>query len=287
MKKAAPKSGRTKKAPQPKSTAKSTSKSPSPSTSKVKASAKAKQKPTKSAPKHSTKAIPPEPPVAKGTLVLPGHEALAPLNTAEQKLFAEALRRGESAREEMEDLLKDYGTWLFVNVFDNNSTKVIEQRKESRVWQHLVARAGGSTLRLNEQMLNVCVLAAAYDKRLNDDHWRALDLGRKQLLLRLGEDSMLRKGAQHVLGSKLSWRATREYVVKSLEKSGNPVDVRVSVPRVQKWLQGFHNRLTTTGFQRRLEIAAGELDRAERKKLARQIDELQRDLRDLSDRLTK
>ncbi len=212
--------------------------------------------------------------------------SVPPLNSLDQKLLAEALRRGEAARDGMEDVLRDYGSWLFVNLFDSNSSKVIEARREHPVWRHLVARAGGPTLRLNEPMLAVCLLTAAYDKRLNDDSWRALDMGRKQLLLRLKTDEQMRKGAHHVLAAKLTWRATREYVRNSLETQGEPTEIRVRVGQVQQWLQGIHERLMAGGFQAKLETAAQELPKTERKKLHRQIDTLQQQLAALAKRLS-
>ncbi len=203
----------------------------------------------------------------------------------ERKLFSEALRRGESAREGMEDLLKDYGSWLFVNLFNSDSTQVLENRREHPVWQVLVARAGGSTLRLNERMLTVSLLCAAYDKRLNDDNWRALDLGRKELLLRLESDELLREGARHALNSKLTIRATRDYVLNVLEENGIERDLRVSVPRVQTWLSGIQERLTAGGFQKKLALAARDIKRADRRKLQRQVDAIQRELGELSARI--
>ena len=62
----------------------------------------------------------------------------------------------------------------------------------------MIARAGGPTLRLSTRMLSVALHVAAWDKRINDEAWRGLDLGRKELLLPLGDDARLREAAQHV-----------------------------------------------------------------------------------------
>ena len=49
------------------------------------------------------------------------------------------------------------------------------------MWQELVRRAGGPTLRISKHMLYVAVRLAAYDKRITDQTWRGLDPGRKEL----------------------------------------------------------------------------------------------------------
>lgn len=203
----------------------------------------------------------------------------------DKPLFAEALRRGESTREGMEQILKEYGTWLFVNVFASDSNKAIHERKDNVVWQNLLARSGGSTLRINEQMLTVCLVSAAYDKRLNSDSWRLLDLGRKELLLRLGDDDLLREGAAHVVDGRLTWRMTREYVQNTLRQLGEKPQVRVTVPQVKSWLTGIQARLNADGFQRKLEKLAEELESKERTALQRQVSTLHKQLGELAERL--
>ncbi len=59
-------------------------------------------------------------------------------------------------------------------------------------------------------MLSVALHVAAYDKRINDESWRGLDVGRKEILLPLGEDRLLRAAARRVSSLKLSQRATRD-----------------------------------------------------------------------------
>ncbi len=213
-------------------------------------------------------------------------KASEPKAAAQDKLLAEALRRGENAREGMETVLKEYGAWLFGNVFNGDSAAAINERKNNPVWQSLLEKAGGSTLRLNERMLTVCLLAAAYDKHLNSDSWRLLDLGRKELLLRLETDEQLREGAEHAINAKTTWRMTRDYVANVLAEAGTPVEVRVSVPRTQKWLQTIHDRLSTE-FQRKLVAGAKELDAKERKELQRSVATLHRELGELVARLSK
>ena len=53
------------------------------------------------------------------------------------------------------------------------------------------------------------VAIAAHDKRINDGTWRRLEPGRKELLLPVGDEKLMRKAATHVMKRKLSLQLTR------------------------------------------------------------------------------
>ena len=107
----------------------------------------------------------------------------------------------------------------------------------------LLARAGGPTLQLNPRLLYVALHIAARDKRIPDQAWRALEPGRKELRLPLGDDALMREAAEHVQAMKLSQRATRAYVgsLRQTTKAAAELSdaerasVRRDVEALQKW----------------------------------------------------
>ena len=109
-----------------------------------------------------------------------------------RQLLAEALRRAEETRDVMEDALVRFGRWLLVNVFDDDAAAALDDRRLNPVWSDLLARAGGPTLRLSPRLLYVALHIAARDKRITDGAWRALEPGRKQMLLPLGDEGLMR-----------------------------------------------------------------------------------------------
>ena len=55
----------------------------------------------------------------------------------------------------IEDAMVDLGRWLLVHVFRDDSTAALEGRRDNAVWRELLARAGGPTLKLPQQALQV------------------------------------------------------------------------------------------------------------------------------------
>ncbi len=134
------------------------------------------------------------------------------LTAPQRALLAEALRRAEETRDVMEDALVSFGRWLLVAVFNDDASAALGDRSDNPVWLDMLHRAGGPTLRLSEKMLYVALHIAARDRRITDEAWRNLEPGRKEILLPLGDDGLMRKAAQHVSAMKLTQRATRAYV---------------------------------------------------------------------------
>lgn len=237
---------------------------------KPKAAKKAVTKESKT--KKPTAAVEPKTELAKtaaGTEV-----TVQKLNKDEQKIFAEALRRGEDTRSAVEDTLKDYGQWLFANVFGGDAKAVLEFSKDNPIWMHLILRAGGKTLRIDPRLLNATLMCAAYDKRLNDDTWKALDFTRKSALLPLKNETQMRRAAQHVLNAGLTVRDTRKYVGQMLEDKGEPRGVRVSPVKMKAQVAELRERWTGKDFQRQLAEAVAHLERNDRTQFSKELKSL-------------
>lgn len=195
---------------------------------------------------------PPRTTLARPTPRADAHlDADTPLDLPQRKLLAEALRRAEETRNVMEDALVNFGRWLLVQVFDDDAAAALADRHENPVWRELLARAGGPTLRVSEKILYVALHIAARDKRITDEAWRSLEAGRKELLLPLGDESLMRKAARHVTAMKLTQRATRAYVGAMIAERDGAREVRLTAPRIAAHVRGFRERVTESAYQRR------------------------------------
>ncbi len=196
------------------------------------------------------------------------------LTAAERKLLAEALRRGEEARDAMEDSLASYGRWVLANLFDDDAATALTTTRSNAVWSELMSRAGGPTLRLSARMLSVCLNVAAYDRRITDEAWRGLDLGRKELLLPLGDDRRLRDAAKQVTTMKLTLRATRDYVTGVMARDGGERAVRLTAPRLTSRVRRFREGVGAAGFKRKVQSLARTMDDAERAEVTQELEAL-------------
>lgn len=188
---------------------------------------------------------------APGSLARTDSSESVALDPGERRLLAEALRRAEETRNVMEDALVGFGRWLLVHVFADDAAAALSARHGNRIWTALLARAGGPTLRVSERVLYVALHIAARDKRINDEAWRALEPGRKELLLPLEDEAMMRKAARHVTSMKLTQRATRAYVRALLAERGTPRALRLTPPRIAAQLRGFRERVGDSDYQRK------------------------------------
>ena len=211
----------------------------------------------------------------------------APLDGAQRKVLAEALRRAEDTRNVMEDALVAFGRWLLVQVFDDDAGAALAGRHHNPVWRSLLARAGGPTLRLSERMLYVAIHIAAHDKRITDEAWRNLEPGRKELLLPLGDEAAMRRAAQHVTAMKLTQRATRAYVANALAESGDARAARLTPKRVVAQVRGFREKVTQGQWQRRAVSALRDGDDDAREAARKELEALQSWARTLLDKLAK
>jgi hypothetical protein len=173
-----------------------------------------------------------------------------PLDAPQRKILAEALRRAEETRDVIEDALVSFGRWVLVKVFDD-AAAALDGRHDNPVWRDLLARAGGPTLRLSARMLYVALHIAAHDKRITDEAWRNLEPGRNELLLPLGDESAMRRAAQHVTAMKLTQRATRAYVASLRAEQGEAHKARLTPARLTAQVRGFRERVANAAWQRR------------------------------------
>ena len=194
------------------------------------------------------------------------------LTAPEKKLLAEALRRADETRNVMEDALVGFGRWVLVTVFDDDASAALDERADNPVWRALLARAGGPTLRLNRRLLYVSVQIAARDKRITDEAWRGLEPGRKELLLPLDDEKLMRKAAQHVTAMKLTQRDTRAYVGALREEQGHAPKVRLTAPRLIGQVKRFRGAVATAAAQRRAAAVARKMDDAQKEALNAELD---------------
>jgi hypothetical protein len=197
-----------------------------------------------------------------------------PLDAAQRKVLAEALRRAEETRDVMEDALVAYGRWLLVQVFDDDAGAALAGRHHNPVWRALLARAGGPTLRVSERMLYVALHIAARDKRITDEAWRNLEPGRKELLLPLGDEAVMRRAAQHVTAMKLTQRATRAYVSALLAEAGGERPLRLTPRRVVAQVRTFRERVTRAQWSRRAADVLGAGDDQSRTAARKELEAL-------------
>lgn len=194
-----------------------------------------------------------------------------PLDAPQRKVLAEALRRAEETRDVIEDALVSFGRWVLVNVFDDDAAAALDGRHDNPVWRDLLARAGGPTLRLSERMLYVALHIAAHDKRITDEAWRALEPGRKELLLPLGDEAAMRKAAQHVQAMKLTQRATLAYVGALRSEQDRGRAARLTGGRFTARVKRMSDGVTSAAFVRRAKQVAGELSDAQRAAVRRDV----------------
>ena len=189
-------------------------------------------------------------------------EGAAPLTKEERLRLAEAVRLGEEARREAEDALTGYGRWLLVNVFGDDTSEALENKRRNAVWHALIALAGGPKLRLSRTSIHLAVQLAAYDKRLGDEAFRGLDVTRKRLLVPLRDDGRIREAAQHVASMKLTAVATAEYVRALMEDGGETPAPRMTPAgagaRVARAARPFKDRSVLGKWKSQLAELTGE-----------------------------
>lgn len=195
-----------------------------------------------------------------------------PLDKTQRALLAEALRRAEETRNVVEDALLDFGRWLLVQVFHDDARAALDDKRSNPVWRVLLERAGGPTLRLDKRFLYVSLAIAAHDKRIQDDAWRLLEPGRKELLLPLHDEAAMREGAQHVVRMKLSQRATRAYVRGRLAAKGAPATVRVTASGFRAQVLKFRGRVGAPGYQEKLERTLRGMPNKERAAMQKELE---------------
>lgn len=214
-------------------------------------------------------------------------ERSRPLESREQAVLEQAIEKASAAAEQHNDTWAGLGRWLFTHVFGEDSTAAIHHRDDNPIWEALYALADSAKVRVRHDDLEHAVLCAAYDKRLNHDGWRALDYERKWRLLRLEDERLLRKAAQHVLATSMDTVGIAKYVQSVLEENETPVPVRVSFPGLMRQWSSVSERVGRKGFLRQFEVAAKKLTAEQRERAVERIDEARAALDALREKLTE
>lgn len=115
-----------------------------------KAGAKGGSEKTRAAPK----------PVAKGELVRVDSDGVA-LSKADERLLAEAVRRGHEVVSATESAVAGYGQWLFPNVFAADTKLVLDQRPDHPLWVKLVKGKGAA----NPELPRGCARSSRSERR--------------------------------------------------------------------------------------------------------------------------
>ena len=201
----------------------------------------------------------------------------------EQKLLLqEALIEGAKTVDTMESAIVEYGRWLLLHVFEDDSAVALDDRTGNPVWLELLRRAGGPTLKLNGKSLNVAIRIAAHDRRITSETFRSLDYHRKELLLPLRDDARLVEAAKHVSSLKLSQNATQSYVDELRKAGGKPPEPRLTPARLLARVNATRARLAVPKGKKHIEKLAAELSKEQRAELNAAIRALIDDARELA-----
>ncbi len=194
----------------------------------------------------------------------------ARLSEADRALLQSVLAKAAAVHEAVESTWTDFGQWIFTQVFGEDSTAVIDHADDNPVYTELLHLADGPKVRIRREEIQRAVLCATYDKRLNNDSWRALNYGRKWRLLRIEDEKLMRKAAQHVLASNMDTRGVETYVRNILTEHGNALETRVNLRALSGQLQRVTERVSSNAFLKKLTSAAKDLDPEQRARVVAQ-----------------
>lgn len=196
------------------------------------------------------------------------------LSTEERKLVAEAVRLGQALHDQLQASIRGYGAWLVERVFEGDPDAALEAAERDPVWVELARRAGTRALSLPPATLYLALRVAAYDARIRAAVWRDLDLGRKALLLPLGDDELLVLGAEAAREGELTHAEVKAWVTAQLAARGRPRRVRVHPKALRRRLHAMTQTLSRPALVRRFDAIRGEMDPDERAALAAEVDAL-------------
>ena len=214
-----------------------------------------------------------EAPPERAAALMRAERGSAPVHLApaEQHLLDRALAEGGRLKNILEDSVVAFGRWVLVEVFNNDAKKALDEWGKNPVWLELVRRAGGPSLGVSRTLIYTALRLAANDKRLGDQSWQLLDVGRKQLLLPLREVPKLRQAAQHVMKWNLTQAKTKEYVSQLRAEDGKKPIVRLTraglIGRVRKLRESLGGAAT---LKRAVELA-GKMNAKERAEVLKEM----------------
>jgi hypothetical protein len=215
----------------------------------------------------------------------PLRENLPALDREQGRQLKEALRRAGALQNRTDAALIAFGAWVVDGLFGGDVGAALAHRRENAVWANLLARCNGPALRLNPKFLHVAVRIAGLDRRITADGWQRLDPARKELLLPLGDEALLRKAAAHVLEAELGYDGTRTHVASLRNERGRAPKARMTAPRVQRLFGEFRERIAEPAFLARLARLREELPGAQRTTLRAELRALRQAVEKLESKL--
>lgn len=130
-------------------------------------------------------------------------------------------------------------------------------------------------------MLYVALGMAAWDRRIQDSAFRTLDVGRKELLLPLDDESKLKQAANHVAKLELTQTDTRQYVTQLMAEAGKPRQARFSGPQLARKAKKIREDLGGASTLKRVKALRAEMDVKERDGLVAEMEKLRDVVADL------
>lgn len=204
-----------------------------------------------------------------GTIV---REVDASLSSEDERLLAEAVRRGREVVSSTESAVASYGQWLFAKLFAGETQPVLDADPDHPVWRGLIDAKGSNNTGIARGTLLSTLRIAALDKRLADGAWSSLSYSHKVALLPLGDPKVLRAAARHVLAASLSVRDARVYVGTLRNPQGTQLRLTPGAAR------GAIRRLATSfarpRYVQKLETQLGRLEGDEREATRAELDAL-------------
>ena len=184
---------------------------------------------------------------------------------------------GATACDSMEDALVNFGRWVLVSIFNDDASAALDGKRSNPVWHELVRRAGGPTLHLSRKLLYVAIQIAAHDKRINDEAWRKLEPGRKELLLPIGDERVMREAAQRVLAAKMTHRATRAYVQTLREEfATSEAPSRITPKSLLSRLRGLRETVATEAATKKITASLATAKAVDRQQVLRELKALEK-----------
>jgi len=196
------------------------------------------------------------------------------LTGAQRAVLSDAIREGTDVADTLEDRVRAYGRYLLAKVFGDDTREALDLRTKNPVWTELVRHAGGPTLKLSRKVLDVALRMAAYDRRITDETFRALDSGRKERLLPLGEPARMRQAAAHVTKFHLTQTDTEQYVTSLLAEDGKTRQVRFTAPQLVSKVKTLRSNLEKASTLRRVRELKGQISPKEREDMAAEMERL-------------
>lgn len=208
------------------------------------------------------------------------------LSAQETELLEELLEAGRQTEDAVEDALLSFGRLVYRRLFGSKLAALKDEKTSpNRVWRELRRRAGGPTLKLDDKTVSVCVRIAAWDKAINDEAFRGLDLERKSRLLPLDDADQLRESAQHVAAHKLSLRATERYVRSLRAAKGKAAKARFTPARLSSGLGRVRETFGSPAARSAIAKTIARMTPDERRSSQREVDEAIAALRHLRTQL--